>query len=204
MLLDSPGIALTAQGQALEAGAIGERIRVLNPVSRAVLEAEVIGPGRVRVAPDASPRRSRQAERAIDRRACRRDCAPRCRCCPAARRLRFAVAAVGSWAGAGDDADRGSDQGSDLAAGQHADAGAGADAERGELAVAQRLARVLQGSARGAGRRHRHHPGQHERRRQPEECHDRQPHQRRERRHGRTSSACRRCCRRRSPTRRSC
>ena len=32
MLLDSPGIALTAQGKALESGAIGERIRVLNPV----------------------------------------------------------------------------------------------------------------------------------------------------------------------------
>ena len=54
MLLDSPGITLTAQGQALEAGAIGERIRVLNPVSRAVIEAEVIGPDRVRIAPNAS------------------------------------------------------------------------------------------------------------------------------------------------------
>jgi flagella basal body P-ring formation protein FlgA len=55
MLLDSPGITLSAQGQALESGAIGERIRVLNPVSRAVLEAEVIGPDRVRVAPNAMP-----------------------------------------------------------------------------------------------------------------------------------------------------
>jgi flagella basal body P-ring formation protein FlgA len=55
MVLDSPGIALTAQGQAAEAGAIGERIRVLNPVSRAVVEAEVIGPDRVRVAPGAMP-----------------------------------------------------------------------------------------------------------------------------------------------------
>jgi flagella basal body P-ring formation protein FlgA len=55
MVLDSPGIALTAQGQAAEPGAIGERIRVLNPVSRAVVEAEVIGPDRVRVAPDALP-----------------------------------------------------------------------------------------------------------------------------------------------------
>ena len=56
MLLDSPGISLTAQGQAMEAGAIGERIRVLNPVSRAVVEAEVIGPDRVRVAPNSLPR----------------------------------------------------------------------------------------------------------------------------------------------------
>jgi flagellar basal body P-ring formation protein FlgA len=55
MLLDSPGITLSAQGQALESGAIGERIRVLNPVSRAVLEAEIIGPDRVRVAPNAMP-----------------------------------------------------------------------------------------------------------------------------------------------------
>ena len=49
--------ALTAQGQAMETGAIGERIRVLNPVSRAVVEAEVIGPDRVRVAPNAFPMR---------------------------------------------------------------------------------------------------------------------------------------------------
>jgi flagellar basal body P-ring formation protein FlgA len=55
MMLDSPGIALSAQGQALEPGAIGERIRVLNPVSRAVIEAEVIGPDRVRVSPNAMP-----------------------------------------------------------------------------------------------------------------------------------------------------
>jgi len=55
MVLDSPGIAVSAQGQAMEAGAIGERIRVLNPVSRAVVEAEVIGPDRVRVAPNGSP-----------------------------------------------------------------------------------------------------------------------------------------------------
>lgn len=55
MELDSPGIALTAQGQAMEAGAIGERIRVLNPNSHAVIEAEVTGPDRVRVAPDVQP-----------------------------------------------------------------------------------------------------------------------------------------------------
>jgi len=51
MLLESPGIALTAQGQAQEAGAIGERIHVINPASRALVEAEVVGPDRVRVAP---------------------------------------------------------------------------------------------------------------------------------------------------------
>jgi flagella basal body P-ring formation protein FlgA len=53
MLLDSPGIALVAQGQAMESGAVGQRIQVLNPVSHAVLEAEVIGPDRVRVTPGA-------------------------------------------------------------------------------------------------------------------------------------------------------
>lgn len=51
MQLQSPGLSLTGQGVAMDTGAIGERIRVLNPNSRAVLEAEVIGPGRVRVAP---------------------------------------------------------------------------------------------------------------------------------------------------------
>ncbi len=51
MQLDSPGISLTGEGQAMEAGAIGERIRVLNPTSRAVFEAEVTGPDRVRVTP---------------------------------------------------------------------------------------------------------------------------------------------------------
>ena len=55
MLLDSPGIVLTAQGKAMDAGAVGERIRVMNPVSRAVIEADVIGADRVRVSPGALP-----------------------------------------------------------------------------------------------------------------------------------------------------
>lgn len=55
MLLDSSGIALTGQGQALEAGALGEHVRVLNPISRAVLQAEVTGADRVRIRPDSSP-----------------------------------------------------------------------------------------------------------------------------------------------------
>jgi flagellar basal body P-ring formation protein FlgA len=57
MILDSPGIMLTAQGQAMEPGSINERIRVLNPASHAVVEAEVIGPDRVRVAPNQVPMR---------------------------------------------------------------------------------------------------------------------------------------------------
>jgi len=55
MQLFTPGLALTGQGIALEAGGTGERIRVLNPSSHAVLEVEVIGPDRVRVSPGSMP-----------------------------------------------------------------------------------------------------------------------------------------------------
>lgn len=55
VVLDSPGISLTANGVATEPGGMGERVRVLNPTSRAVVEAEVIGPDRVRVLPGAAP-----------------------------------------------------------------------------------------------------------------------------------------------------
>lgn len=55
MQLQAPGISLVAQGVALESGATGERIRVQNPSSRAVVEAVVIGPGRVRVTPESMP-----------------------------------------------------------------------------------------------------------------------------------------------------
>jgi flagella basal body P-ring formation protein FlgA len=51
MVLDSPGISLTAEGKAMEPGAVGDRIRVVNPVSHVVIEAEVTGPDRVRVEP---------------------------------------------------------------------------------------------------------------------------------------------------------
>ena len=55
MQLQSPGISLLAQGVAMDSGATGERIRVLNPSSRAIVEAEVIGPGQVLVTPDSVP-----------------------------------------------------------------------------------------------------------------------------------------------------
>ncbi|MBR0649340.1 flagellar basal body P-ring formation protein FlgA [Roseomonas terrae] len=55
MLLDGPGLTLTAQGRALEAAARGERIPVMNLVSRSIVEAEAIGPGRVRVLLGAVP-----------------------------------------------------------------------------------------------------------------------------------------------------
>ena len=51
LLLDSPGIQLTAQGVATEPGGLGDRIHVSNPYSRTVIEAEVTGPGRARVVP---------------------------------------------------------------------------------------------------------------------------------------------------------
>jgi len=55
MQLTIGGLALNAQGQALEDGMLGERIQVQNPTSRAIVEAEVTGPGRVRVAPGSQP-----------------------------------------------------------------------------------------------------------------------------------------------------
>jgi len=49
MQLLAPGLQLLAQGQALEAGAMGDRIQVLNTSSRAIVEAQVVGTDRVRV-----------------------------------------------------------------------------------------------------------------------------------------------------------
>lgn len=49
MQLDTPGLSLSARGVAMESGAAGERVRVLNVQSRAVMEAEVLGAGQVRV-----------------------------------------------------------------------------------------------------------------------------------------------------------
>jgi flagellar basal body P-ring formation protein FlgA len=49
------GLSLSGQGTALESGSIGEQIRVRNISSQAVLEAEVLGPGMVRVVPGSAP-----------------------------------------------------------------------------------------------------------------------------------------------------
>ena len=54
IMLQAAGLSLSAQGQALENGSIGERIPVLNPSSRAVVEADVTGPDQVRVVADAT------------------------------------------------------------------------------------------------------------------------------------------------------
>ena len=55
MRLQTPGLALSAIGQALEAGGGGEHIRILNIASRTIVEAEVIGPDEVRVIPGTQP-----------------------------------------------------------------------------------------------------------------------------------------------------
>ncbi len=49
MQLDTPGLSLSAQGVAMDGGATGEHVRVLNVQSRAIVDAEVSGTGRVRV-----------------------------------------------------------------------------------------------------------------------------------------------------------
>jgi flagella basal body P-ring formation protein FlgA len=55
--LAAPGLLLASMGVALDSGAMGARIRILNPSSRAVLLAEVTGPDTVRVDPDSVPLR---------------------------------------------------------------------------------------------------------------------------------------------------
>lgn len=55
LALDGPGIQLTATGVATEPAGLGERVRVINPVSRVVVEAEVTGPGKARVLPGSQP-----------------------------------------------------------------------------------------------------------------------------------------------------
>ena len=55
MMLNMPGIALTAEGVALSPAAMGQRLRVLNPNSKMLVDAEATGPGEVRVMPGSAP-----------------------------------------------------------------------------------------------------------------------------------------------------
>ncbi len=55
LVLESPGISLTAAGRALDSAAIGETVAVMNLGSRVVVEGTVTGPARVRVVPGAVP-----------------------------------------------------------------------------------------------------------------------------------------------------
>ena len=59
LLLDAPGLTLSAAGRALENAPRGAMVPVMNLASRAVLEGQVIGPGRVRVALGTVPTGSR-------------------------------------------------------------------------------------------------------------------------------------------------
>jgi flagella basal body P-ring formation protein FlgA len=69
MAIEVPGLIVTAQGRALEHGARGDVVRVLNVASRAVVEATVIGAGRVRVTPGSMPVSPPTDRRLADRRA---------------------------------------------------------------------------------------------------------------------------------------
>jgi flagellar basal body P-ring formation protein FlgA len=53
--LEAPGLTMTAEGQALESGGLGDRIRVLNTLSHAIMLAEITGDGRVRIEPGSLP-----------------------------------------------------------------------------------------------------------------------------------------------------
>lgn len=53
--LETGGLTLNGQGVALDSGAAGDRIKVRNISSQAVIEAEVLGAGAVRVIPGSSP-----------------------------------------------------------------------------------------------------------------------------------------------------
>lgn len=55
LVMEGPGMSLSAQGRAMAAAARGEVVAVMNLSSRAVVEGEAIGPGRVRVAFGSAP-----------------------------------------------------------------------------------------------------------------------------------------------------
>lgn len=54
IVFEAPGLNLSLRGQANESGRMGSAITVTNPVSKKVLAATVIGPGRVSVGPSAA------------------------------------------------------------------------------------------------------------------------------------------------------
>ena len=171
IVYEVPGILLTVRGKALEAGAVGDLINVLNIQSNRTVQAAVIGPGQVviaattpRLAAAVAPLRTTGAVAPSERHhhasrvlstvvsiiAQRR----------AARRLHGVRPARHARRTAGADRDREPDLAAGLQAGAHADADAAAGLLQPELAVAERLARLLQGSARAPGRRHPHRQGQ--------------------------------------------
>ena len=63
IVFDAPGLNLSLRGVANESGRLGAAITVTNPVSKKILSAAVIGPGRVSVGPAPA---ARQASAALD------------------------------------------------------------------------------------------------------------------------------------------
>ncbi|MGU3537248.1 flagellar basal body P-ring formation chaperone FlgA [Methylobacterium sp. A54F] len=63
IVYETPGISLSMRGQANESGRLGATVSVLNVASKKVLQATVIGPGRVSVGP-AGPQRQASADAA--------------------------------------------------------------------------------------------------------------------------------------------
>ncbi|WP_458096421.1 flagellar basal body P-ring formation chaperone FlgA [Roseomonas sp. WA12] len=55
LVMEGPGISMTAQGRAMAGAARGEVVAVMNLASRSVVEGQAIGPGRVRVAFGSAP-----------------------------------------------------------------------------------------------------------------------------------------------------
>ncbi|MES2713410.1 MAG: flagellar basal body P-ring formation chaperone FlgA [Pseudomonadota bacterium] len=55
LILEAPGLSLAAAGRAMETGALGQVVPVMNLASRLIVEGRVVGPGRVRVTPGAAP-----------------------------------------------------------------------------------------------------------------------------------------------------
>ncbi|WP_336486622.1 flagellar basal body P-ring formation chaperone FlgA [Methylobacterium nigriterrae] len=63
IVYETPGIALSIRGMANESGRLGATVNVINSASKKVLQATVVGPGRVSVGPTAP---QRQASAALD------------------------------------------------------------------------------------------------------------------------------------------
>lgn len=55
IVFEAPGMSLTLRGRAGESGALGESVSVVNTATKKTLQATVVGPARVSVAPNAVP-----------------------------------------------------------------------------------------------------------------------------------------------------
>lgn len=55
LIMEAPGMSMTAQGRAMASAARGEVVPVMNLASRSIVEGQAIGPGRVRVAFGSAP-----------------------------------------------------------------------------------------------------------------------------------------------------